>query len=655
MDFPFLRMLHNSAKRGTYRLIGSAFLLAVLLGMVCAPQALALGVTVGTVVYDTSSINSVTLLGTNLTIYGADTALDTFVVEQLPKTDITSGTQRIDYTKGDTVYFAHHLTNLGNGYDSLVVSGTTATGLPVTILQDILTIGKFDGGEVVKSTFNNVPHQPDDTGAVDSGVNILVGVFVPSNYAIDSTSIHITVKSGYMAAKGDSDLFTDYSFDTLLVIIPKITSTSGGVTSQQPSFTISIDSDAAGMPETLTVGIDPGALDGAFIDTCILVLSDTGTYDVLSGGCTVSYNGETLVIGMPMIPASDTYTAVLLSGTTVFDSNLVVSTSSIIVDTVPPIIKDTALVVNLSGTMPILTIPNVADTHSGVETFVVIVTSSTGSILFIDTVSNIASIQLPIDDAGTYTLSVTVVDLAGNSTTKTTEFEIILPLTIDVVAVNDNAIAADNVARGLTAQGCVTVEDGEANVSNSLVETVIVTLISDADVIGIPLTLTETTSSSSKFTNCFKFSNGASSAENRKIKVNDGGVVTALYDPDGTGPMAEIRDAITWQGIVITELDSVRTWPNPFIPGRGQQQQIIIQNLPSDISMSIKVYTTNMELVKVLRVGDGIDFYPNQNIGRWDGRNDRGQLIASGTYIYMVEATVAGQKIRKTSKFTVVK
>ena len=47
-----------------------------------------------------------------------------------------------------------------------------------------------------------------------------------------------------------------------------------------------------------------------------------------------------------------------------------------------------------------------------------------------------------------------------------------------------------------------------------------------------------------------------------------------------------------------------------------------------------------------LRVGQEITHSANQNLGCWDGRNSRGQMVSSGTYIYLVRSS-AGTKVGK--------
>ena len=68
--------------------------------------------------------------------------------------------------------------------------------------------------------------------------------------------------------------------------------------------------------------------------------------------------------------------------------------------------------------------------------------------------------------------------------------------------------------------------------------------------------------------------------------------------------------------------------------------------------MTIGVYTLNNELIKTLYVGRGIDYTPGvENTASWDGRNEKGEKVASGTYLYVVKS----QYGHKVAKITIIK
>jgi len=70
--------------------------------------------------------------------------------------------------------------------------------------------------------------------------------------------------------------------------------------------------------------------------------------------------------------------------------------------------------------------------------------------------------------------------------------------------------------------------------------------------------------------------------------------------------------------------------PNPFNPST-----MIRYRLPAAASVSMKVYNTAGQYVATLAEG----YYAAGNYAAtWDGRNARGEQVATGVYIYRVQA-----------------
>lgn len=71
--------------------------------------------------------------------------------------------------------------------------------------------------------------------------------------------------------------------------------------------------------------------------------------------------------------------------------------------------------------------------------------------------------------------------------------------------------------------------------------------------------------------------------------------------------------------------------PNPFNP-----QTTIAYDLPNQTAVSLRVFDVSGRLVRVLVDGEVIAEGRNEAI--WNGRDDTGRRVASGTYFYRLEA-----------------
>ncbi|MBA7489561.1 hypothetical protein ES702_00095 [subsurface metagenome] len=112
----------------------------------------------------------------------------------------------------------------------------------------------------------------------------------------------------------------------------------------------------------------------------------------------------------------------------------------------------------------------------------------------------------------------------------------------------------------------------------------------------------------------------------------------------------ENRDIVTVQEKYgLQTLEEVFSYPNPCYPERGQVVRIV--NLPLDIQ-KIYIYTTSGELVRSLERGDEIEERPGYATAIWDCRNENGQEVARGIYVYLA-ITIEGEK--KIGKIAVVR
>ena len=197
------------------------------------------------------------------------------------------------------------------------------------------------------------------------------------------------------------------------------------------------------------------------------------------------------------------------------------------------------------------------------------------------------------------------------------------------------------VYQGLTDPIHITVNDARQD-STALADQVRVQVVSDADAAGITVVLTETGLTTGIFAGSVRFTQGATQPD--AIRVNSNGNVTVTYDPDGAGGTPAVTVQVSWLALVIGDLESVRSWPNPFRAGRDRE--IVIHQLPSDPGMVIEIYNTAAQRIRTLRVGEEIAVTPQENVARWDGCSESGGAVASGTYVYVVKSA-AGTVVRK--------
>jgi hypothetical protein len=78
-----------------------------------------------------------------------------------------------------------------------------------------------------------------------------------------------------------------------------------------------------------------------------------------------------------------------------------------------------------------------------------------------------------------------------------------------------------------------------------------------------------------------------------------------------------------------TPLPSILVYPNPFNPGTAVRGTLKVTGMP--MGAVLYIYTVAGELAKRQEGGNGAG-----GSTEWDGRNDWGQTVATGTYFYVV-------------------
>ena len=127
--------------------------------------------------------------------------------------------------------------------------------------------------------------------------------------------------------------------------------------------------------------------------------------------------------------------------------------------------------------------------------------------------------------------------------------------------------------------------------------------------------------------------------------------ITAMNPAGEEGKLSQIVDVTIPEEITASpelNLDKVIFVPNPYRLNGGTNA-MEFRNLPE--RATIRIYNSSGDLIKQ------IDHRNNTSIQRWDGRNEAGEQISAGIYIYHIETLRSGQKGKNSvsGKFAVIR
>lgn len=178
---------------------------AAILAVLAANPALALGTPAGTVITNQATVDYTDVNGNALSaVSNPVTTTVSQVGGVLVDPDGASGAD-----PGETVYYAHRVTNTGNDSDTIELSTSSGQGWTVTLYLDVDADGLYTSGVDTPLTDTNASGGPD-TGALvaDAWIDIIVAIDVPAG-TTDGTS-DTTVVTGTSVFDGaQSDTATD--------------------------------------------------------------------------------------------------------------------------------------------------------------------------------------------------------------------------------------------------------------------------------------------------------------------------------------------------------------------------------------------------------------------------------------------------------------
>ena len=123
-----------------------------------------------------------------------------------------------------------------------------------------------------------------------------------------------------------------------------------------------------------------------------------------------------------------------------------------------------------------------------------------------------------------------------------------------------------------------------------------------------------------------------------------------IADLDGRSILANLRHQVDVSSLAIRKFQNalLQNYPNPFNPETWVPYQ-----LAEDAHVIIAIYDVQGEPVRTIDVGfvSAGEYVSKERAFYWDGRNDQGELIASGLYFYTIQAG----KFFATKKLVVLK
>ena len=157
-----------------------------------ASQAFALGTPAGTVITSQATANYTDLNGNPLS--ALSNAVTTTVTQVAAVSAAPSNAA--NGAPSDIVYYAHTITNAGNGGDTIDLAAVSSRGWATALYRDVNGNGTYEAGTDVALADTDADGQSDTGNLVpDAGLAVLVGVAVPAGTAdgiVDVTTLAAT-------------------------------------------------------------------------------------------------------------------------------------------------------------------------------------------------------------------------------------------------------------------------------------------------------------------------------------------------------------------------------------------------------------------------------------------------------------------------------
>jgi hypothetical protein len=133
----------------------------------------------------------------------------------------------------------------------------------------------------------------------------------------------------------------------------------------------------------------------------------------------------------------------------------------------------------------------------------------------------------------------------------------------------------------------------------------------------------------------------------RPSRLEDGEYTLRVQGFDATGNASgKTEYEINFEVVNESAVSNVLNYPNPFSTSTRWVYTLTGSEIPE--VFEIHIYTITGRLIKVIDLHETNDVKFGRNISdfAWDGRDEYGDLLANGVYIYKVVARVNGQEMK---------
>ena len=115
----------------------------------------------------------------------------------------------------------------------------------------------------------------------------------------------------------------------------------------------------------------------------------------------------------------------------------------------------------------------------------------------------------------------------------------------------------------------------------------------------------------------------------------------------GSGRINAYRTVNAIPRVIVHKISEAKSFPNPF---KLYENDKITISFPVGMGVTIRIYNLVGQLVRTLDE-EGTEVYKDKGEAYWNGRNDNGNKVSSGLYIYVIQG--GGKK--GTGKITLIK
>lgn len=131
-------------------------------------------------------------------------------------------------------------------------------------------------------------------------------------------------------------------------------------------------------------------------------------------------------------------------------------------------------------------------------------------------------------------------------------------------------------------------------------------------------------------------------------RLADGEHTLDVYEP-GPNSQPQLARSIKFQVTAEAELLHVYNYPNPF----ASQTMFTVNVTEAPDEVDIKIYTVAGRMIRDIRIDQGL--HANWNSVAWDGRDQDGDQVANGVYLYRVTMKAGSKTATATEKLARVR